>query len=339
MVRHACALDGGTLESGRSRELRATAHLLGMLCSGFLSVGCPTGGIVSVDDDATGDDDTTDDDDDTGDDDDADGGLLARISVIESTEHGSGTESSSVRMWGIYDSPWADGVVPDWWAGCSGEGDTGVWVRRESAGDCWLAVTRTCDGDCVPPCEEEEYCTPTSVCEPIPELRDAGVLAIDGLSVQASLTPTENGRYSPLYGLPSDLYQPGDVITLTAEGGDTPAFSASAMGVDELEAELPCGQIPEPEQDLTVTWTPGGAAAVRVRWEMIQNVHLAQGPRLRCEVEDTGSLTIPAELIDAYLYSQHHTFTLSRYDVQEVSVHGESAVAFEVHSTRHCDID
>ena len=314
-----------------------------------LLVGCPTGsdddtGIPADDDSAPSDDDVTSDDDtaaddDSAGDDDAESGLLGRISVVESVEQGTGVASAQVGIWGINDRPWSGGLVPDWWVGCDGEGDIGLWVRSASAGDCLLAVKLTCSGDCEPPCIHGEYCTTTSSCEAIPELQDAGLLTIDGLDAEVSLTPTGEGRYIPLYGLPSDLFEPGDEITLTAAGAATAAFSATATGMAAPDAELPCAQIPEPDQDLTVTWTPSGDPAARVRWEMLQNIHNAQGPRIRCDLEDTGSLTVPASLIAGYLFGPTHTFTLTRYTVDEVPMPGSASIAFEVQASRYCVID
>ena len=327
--------------------MRAIA-LIGLLA---VLVGCPAGsdddtGIPAdddsapTDDDATGDDDTAaDDDSGIPADDDVESGLLARISVVESVEQGTAAASAHIGIWGINDRPWSAGLIPDWWVGCDGEGDTGIWVQSASAGDCLLAVKVTCSGDCEPPCILGEYCTTASSCEAIPELRDAGVLTIDGLSTAVSLTPTGEGRYVPQYGLPSGLFAPGDEVTLTAAGAATDAFSATATGTDIPDAELPCAQIPEPDQDLTVTWTPSGDASARMRWEMLQNVHNAQGPRIRCEVEDAGSLTVPASLIAPYLYGPTHTFTLTRYTVDEVSMPGSASIAFEVQASRYCVID
>jgi len=307
--------------------------------------GCPAGGDddtftdddTSVDDDATADDDdTTADDDSAGD---VDTGLLARISVVESVDQGTGVELGYVGIWGINDRPWCGGVIPDWWVGCEGEGDTGLWVRSASEGDCLLSVRIDCGGECYPPCIIGEYCTTAESCEAIPEPRDAGVLTIGGLSTEVSLTPTEDGRYLPLHGLPADLFDPGDAVTLTAEGGDTEAFSAAATGTAALDADLPCDTVPTGDQDLTVTWTPSADASARVRFEMIQNVHLAQGPRIRCEVGDGGSLTVPASLIAPYLYGPVHTFTLIRYTEDQVPIPGSATIAFEVQSSRACTID
>jgi hypothetical protein len=296
-----------------------------------LLVGCPT----ADDDDTTGQ--PPGGDDDTGDDDDG-SGLIARIAVVEATDQESGTASSSVVVWGIHDSGWADGIVPDWVLGCDGEGDTGVWEILESAGDCLVAALRPCSGDCDPSCELGSYCTPDAACEPLPERRDAGLLTVGGLSVPVSIAPLENGLYPPPAGLPADLYEPGDDIALVAAGGDTPAFSASAVAQAGLEAELPCDQVPPPEQELTVTWTPAETGS-RVRWEMLQNIHNSQGPRIRCETDDSGSLSVAAALITRYSHGPEHTFTLTRYDMQEVAATDEALVAFEVQASRTCQID
>jgi hypothetical protein len=313
-----------------------------------LGMGCPAADDDTAgDDDTTADDDTTDDDDtafddDSGDDDtagDDDAGLVARIAVVEVTEHGTGAASGAISIWGIHDRPWSNGIVGDWTIGCEGEGDTGVWTVADQDGDCLVALLRGCSGDCDPPCELGDYCSPASTCEPVPVLRDAGELSIDGLGMPISVVPVHTGRYPPPTGLPADLYGAGDDLTLTAEGAATPAFVAAVHGVEPLQADLPCAAVPDPGQDLVLIWTPAGKGA-RVRWEMLQNIHLAQGPRIWCEAEDaSGSLTVPATLLAQYVVGPHHTFTLSRYDADEVEVLPGLWVAFEVHSARVCHLE
>lgn len=140
-------------------------------------------------------------------------------------------------------------------------------------------------------------------------------------------------------GVPEDLFADGDPVTLVAAGGDHPSFTASATGVETLEATLPCEHPPAADQDLTITWTPSATPAARIRWEMTQDVHLSQGPRLRCETDDTGSLTIPAQLIDDYLYGMKHFLTLTRYTDDVVTLPGTGQISFEVGSAVTCIIN
>jgi len=126
---------------------------------------------------------------------------------------------------------------------------------------------------------------------------------------------------------------------LTAAGGAHPAFTAAATGVETLAATLPCEEPPPGGQDLTITWDAPTTPGTRIRWEMTQDVHLNQGPRIRCEADDTGSLTLPADLIDDYLYGLRHTLTLTRYTDDVVPLPGAGQLAFEVGSAVTCIVN
>ena len=346
------------LEGGASVR---TSYLTVLLAGLFILIGCPAGDDDDVsgdddsampdddtgDDDVTGDDDTTGDDDsampddDTGDDDtgSADDELLGRIQVLEVYEQNHVESTGTTSTWGPKNTPWDDGIVGEWIISCGNQtGDTGVWWITQTVGDCILAVKRVCSGDCTPPCDFDEYCDNTDTCAAAPYFADAGTLTIDGLTTPLSLEPS-GGNYPTSYGLPEDLFADGDPITLTASGGVHPSFTAAATGVEPLATTLPCTDIPPAGQDLTITWTPSTSPGARVRWEMTQDVHLNQGPRLRCETGDTGSLTVPAQLIDAYLYGMKHFLTLTRYTDDVVTVPGAGQIPFEVGSAVTCIIN
>ena len=328
---------------------------LTILLVGLFLVGCPSSDDDDVsgdddamdddtgDDDATGDDDTTGDDDsgdddDTGDDDTgaADDELLGRIQVLEVYEQNHVEHSGTTPTWGPKNTPWDDGIMGEWIISCGNQtGDTGVWWITQTVGDCVLAVKQVCSGECDPPCDFDEYCSNAGTCVDAPYFADAGTLAIDGLTTPLTLEPS-GGNYPPSYGLPTDLFAAGDPVTLTAAGGAHPSFTAAATGVETLAATLPCEDPPMAGQDLTITWTPSTIPGARIRWEMTQDVHLNQGPRLRCETNDTGSLTIPAQLLDSYLYGLKHFLTLTRYTDDVVTIPNTGQISFEVGSSVTC---
>ena len=148
-----------------------------------------------------------------------------------------------------------------------------------------------------------------------------------------------NLRYEQAWDLPVDLFDEGDPITLQAAGGATPAFTAATTGVEALQATLPCDEIPAKGQDLVITWTPAAAPGAKVRWEMTQDIHLYQGPRIRCEVDDSGSLTIPAQMMDAYVHAEKHFLFLTRYHDDVAFPGGNREVAFEVGSQVMCVVN
>ncbi len=302
-----------------------------------MSAGCdPTPGDDSTPPEGDTDSDTdTDTDTDT----DSDPGSLGRVAVLERWDQLDEEASGVVSAWGPLDSAWEPGIVGDWIISCDEQsGDTGVWRVVETFGECELAVLERCGGDCEPGCEPGQYCTAGLTCVDAPEVVDAGELSVEGLAVDVTLSWSGWGYPSP-WDLPAELFGPGDAVTLDAPGGDMAGFTAAATGVEALDATLPCDAVMPAGQDLNITWTPSGSADTRVRWDMTQDVHLSQGPRVRCETEDDGSLTIPAELVGRYLYGQKHGLTLTRYTQDRVDLGGGRFIDFELGSVATCTIN
>jgi hypothetical protein len=201
------------------------------------------------------------------------------------------------------------------------------------AGDC---VYFTEIEDCPTPCGADHWCTPADVCEPVPVYRHAGVLTLEGLSVPVSLSPEADGRYGMTY-LPPDVFQQGDTITLNAAGGETPAFTLSTTGVEDVEPAFPCDLGLQDGQDLVITWTPSSGPGF-IRFEMFTHRHSGHGPMVLCEVEDTGSLTVPAVIIDQYLLDQtpEDSYALSRVNQETVEVDNGNSVGLAVMASRIC---
>jgi hypothetical protein len=305
-----------------------------------LSLLCSPACDTAQDDTSPESDADTDADSDVDTDSDVDAGdLVGRLSVTERFRQDYDTHDGAATAWGPLDAPWEDGVVGDWIISCDeATGDIGVWRVTRTWGDCWMAVLQPCSADCEPACEPGTWCTSEGDCVAAPRFADAGTLTLGGLAVPVSLEPGASG-YPDAHGLPADLFDPGDPITLNAEGGQLAAFAAEATGVEPVDAVLPCEEVPATGQDLALAWTPSDVAGARIRWDMTQDVHLSQGPRVRCETADTGSLTLPAELMDAYVHGKKHGLTLTRYTLDAVQVPGVGQVAFEVGTSVGCVVN
>ena len=283
--------------------------LLVSLLAAVMMIGCPgdddddTTGIPPDDDTTAGDDDTTPDDDDTGDDDttpdDDDSGdddtvadpcsflepPAASIEVVEEVTYG--TPYSRVYAW---------------------VGDTRFPAYHEvtlAEGACrYLSLAY---GNCDPPCDPvTEVCAATDVCEAYPLGLSAGVLDIAGLAVTVSIETSEwsPGYYWGPWDLPTDIYDAGDAIAATFEGDVFPATSLAAVGVETLDSALEGDHLEMHDgQDAEVTWTPGPDPEVCVRVE-INGVNASHGLPLmdiiECVGTDTGSLVIPAALVEEF---------------------------------------
>ena len=275
----------------------------------LLLVGCPAGNDDDDNDSGTGDDDSTAGDDDTGDDDttpgdddtvpDDDSGdddtvadpcsflepPAASIDVVEEVTYG--TPYSRVSAW---------------------VGDTqfpGYHEITLAEGACrYLSLAY---GNCDPPCDPvAEVCTAGDVCEAYPLGLSAGVLDITGLAVAVSIETSEwsPGYYWGPWDLPADIYASGDAIGASFVGDTFPAVNLAAVGVETLESTLEGVHLEMHDgQDAEVTWTPGSDPDICVR-VAVNGVNQAHGLPLmdiiECVGTDTGSLVIPAALVEEF---------------------------------------
>jgi len=186
----------------------------------------------------------------------------------------------------------------------------------DSGGDCrFYRHEPSFCGDCF------GVCSPEGVCEPFPENLHAGSLHIDGTS--EPITLAEDYGYRPSAALPSDLFAPGDPVSLTADGGaDVPAFSLAATGTAPIWIDLSEGDSSETgsspgdntlalddTRDLALSWSDPVAGA-RVRLE-IRGSNQAHGQPLDalivCEADDTGALAVPRSMVEAFPPRSYHS--------------------------------
>ena len=155
---------------------------------------------------------------------------------------------------------------------------------------------------CEETCGGDTICTAGGECSPFPTNLDAGTVHIAGTDPELDLEPQPGPNYYTMENYP-DLYQPGDLLTLTGggDGTDAPAFEATARGVPVLE--LPTNMFTATEhQDMVVEWdtaddSPDGAAIVL---HMDSDHHGAPG-YIECWAADDGEVTVAADLIDAII--------------------------------------
>ena len=246
----------------------------------LLALGCPG---------EAGDDDTAADDDVSADDDDLSPGAEPdlRIEVVESRSAGSG-----------------DGYA---WAGAGAPIPWDLWWEPAlDAGPCtYFAIEiPLCDPPCIPP----ETCVDHDVCEELPDAPYVGTVTVDGLAVEVTLTAEAPYYYyvatydpDPTDG---ELFVEGGVLTASAPGVDSPAFSVDTVGVSAMETELTCPPPAEDGAPLTVRWAPGTGGDA-VRFTMRSGNHGNQFSSVVCDTDDTGELTVDAALLDAYRADFH----------------------------------
>ena len=258
------------------------------------------------DDDTTpGDDDTTSSDDDDADDDttpadDDDDDDSAVVPVVEgcgfvdsAAAHFEVAEwlPSSGEWFGVVSGSTRDGVDPQLYEVAAEEGACRTLL---------LAM-----GVCDPPCDAMEVCTAANECEPYPTSIAGGALVVEGLSRPVEIVPEDwnPGYYYESFG-ETDLFDGGDEVTATLAGDVFPALELPSHGVATADTSIADQVLTLIDgSDTTLTWSPGDDpdACIRVQLKPQWYGHGEPMPALLwCETRDTGSLTIPTSVAEAF---------------------------------------
>ncbi len=169
-----------------------------------------------------------------------------------------------------------------------------------ASGDCVLL--RYDNPLCDPACEAGQTCDHDGSCIPFPGNLDVGVVTVDGLLAAVQMHPTGAGRLYYDTDLPHPVFGPGDPIRLVASGGEVAGFTLHGEGVEPLELLGDVWNVVG-GSGLDVAWVPaaGGSATILVTLNLDQ--HGLSPATLVCECADTGTMTVPPELVTQLLDS------------------------------------
>lgn len=206
---------------------------------------------------------------------------------------------------------------------------------------------------CDPTCGASETCADDGNCIPYPTNQQVGVVSVTGLNGELTMQPGATGSYTnpAMPALPHPGFDEGAAITLIAEGGDLDAFTLQGEGVAALAvSEEPL--VATMGEPLTLTWNSGSASdAVHVSVKIEFNRHGGTPSWVECDMEDTGTFSVPASIIDALLgleISGWPTVTLTRRSVDstdlsvgcvELQVFSQVVRELEVAGLQSCDDD
>jgi len=302
---------------------RHLVHLVWILCFSLACNGEGDDDSASDDDDVTGDDDTQDDDvtgdDDSGDDDTSPPTLRGACALedrvgwfVVQHEPEYSAVSGEVR----------DGVVP-----------SAVLQNVLEQGDCRLL--RADNPFCDPPCDWDETCDFDGTCIPYPSNLDVGTVTVTGLNKEVVMEPPGGGLPASYFDtqMPHPGFDPGATIQLDASGNDIAGFTLYGEGCEPLEIADEAWVVAS-GQPLEVSWTPAQGDQVRVLLRFNIDQHGTTPVEAWCEVEDTGTTSVPADVIDALVaygvtgFPSAHVYRRSVDSVQ-VEV---GCVEFEVYS-------
>ena len=177
-----------------------------------------------------------------------------------------------------------------------------IWEEAARDGACRLMTPRV--PHCEEPCGGTALCVEDDTCQDYPEVVTVGTVDVEGLRVSDggtsfSMDPIA-GSYQPA-GV-TVVYPPfseGDAVSFSAEGeGPVPAFTLEGEGIAKLELlnqsiELADGQA------VDLSWTPPGQADITDIYVKLDISHHG-GTKgiIECDTGDTGSLELPADMID-----------------------------------------
>jgi len=200
-----------------------------------------------------------------------------------------------------------------------------VWVEQAVSGggsECHLMVGPS--NSCSPACNSTQVCKGQS-CIAAPVTKSVGDATFSGLIIPVKMTPTTTASGTVVYSGLIDSktafppYTVGDALGLTTAGADYPGATLAGKAIDPLMPAAGQTLNVAKNMPLTIKWVaPSAAGAARIQLTMDIAHHGNVAAEIRCDLPDTGSVTIPAPLITALI--DKGAFGFPTVGLQRVSV-------------------
>jgi hypothetical protein len=191
---------------------------------------------------------------------------------------------------GVVQGEVRDGVVP-----------TAIPTVVDDGGRCRLLERRNLA--CFPACVGMATCGESGTCIPFPRQVSVGEVSIAGLTRDTVMSPLMPGNSYLSPGAPNPPYGVESPIVLSALGQESiPRFQLFGIGSEPL-GDAPTWVL-TPGSDLVLEWSaPTVDVATTVLAELTIDQHGITPLSLSCELEDTGTATIPAAIVDRLIAS------------------------------------
>jgi len=168
-----------------------------------------------------------------------------------------------------------------------------IWELADEQGDCKLFTPRV--PFCDPGCGGSAVCVEDGECAPHPPVQDLGTLQLTGLGSELSIRYIARNYQSPTLAYPPCAE--GDAVRLTTGGGSYPSFTLESRCIAPLE--ITGGVRIEDGQALALRWpAPGQTDLARIKIKVDISHHGGAKGKIECDVADTGTLDVPAALVD-----------------------------------------
>jgi hypothetical protein len=157
---------------------------------------------------------------------------------------------------------------------------------------------------CDPGCFGGAVCVEPGMCVPAVEPRFAGPLAFDVGATHLTMRYDDGLGYRYLEQDPDpDVIEPCADVIARADGDEVPAVTLTAPAVAPLaDSVVGLSLVLEDDRDVTLSWQAWDAERARVRVQLVSPNRGHGTPVaaiIECDVADTGSVTVPGELIGA----------------------------------------
>ncbi len=206
-----------------------------------------------------------------------------------------------------------------------------VWSHADDdpASGCELLTPST--PTCTDGCGTGSACVADETCKEHPVSRSLGEVKIIGLQTGDGLNELVMNPQKPKlnYNKPAAtdvLFPPaaeGDLIVLTAAGGDYEPVQMAATGISPLEVLGPTTIPITGEEPLKLEWVAAGAGVSRIDIKIDISHHGGAKGKILCQVDDTGSLEIPASLTKGLIdlgFSGYPTIIVTRKGIGAAAV-------------------
>ena len=214
----------------------------------------------------------------------------------------------------------------------TGETPSGtLWTMTAEEGGCRLLEPSVplCD----PSCSDGEVCVEDGVCAGYPDGIDVGAVTLSGIRTEdggdrVEMNPLPPSNTYQLPGSPRLAYppfEPGDEVTLDAEGGALSAFSIQAAGLSPLVLPSEDDVTLDPTLPTALRWEPGADADAVIRVVVDISHHGGKKGEIQCETGDDGDFEIPAVIGAALIelgVAGNPTLELARESSGSASVEG-----------------
>ncbi|MCP4606005.1 MAG: hypothetical protein GY847_36745 [Proteobacteria bacterium] len=204
-----------------------------------------------------------------------------------------------------------DGVVPQ-----------DIPEEAHSIGECKLFRARSLF--CDPGCEPNFTCSEDSECIPYPLSSDVGTVSVTGMKIRIDMEPNKPVNfYTNPTELPHPGFEEGADIQLEASGGEYEAFALRGFGIGPIQTDNTSIPI-ETDKPAVITWEPPiQEGPGRIHISLNVSRHGGTLTWIECDVEDTGSFSIPAPIITEiieYGLSGYPNIILSRRTMDSTTI-------------------